>query len=320
MDKEKTLKGKAGAIARDKALSPERKKEIASEAAKAMWAKRRAIKTISLPIPTPTPTPDIPSGSGVQLTLQIFEDQAHHRIRTINLDGAVWFFAVDVCEALDIKNPRDALSRLDDDEKRTVGNADASVQASRTNPQLVNESGMYNLIFQSRKPEAKQFRKWVTSEVLPQLRRTGTYSLTGRGIPSFVRRFNDNWDRVSAGHFSVISELFIRFYGRMEQIGYVLPDKGAKGKEIRPDISVGRLFSDFLKEYYPEQVERRSNYLHLLPDGLEVEAFQYPLDMLPTFIDFVDRVWLVQRASNYLKERDPKALDYLPKLLPPVRP
>jgi prophage antirepressor-like protein len=81
----------------------------------------------------------------------------------------VWFYALDICEALDIKNPRDALGRLDDDEKRTVGSADTSVLASRTNPQIINESGLYNLIFQSRKDEAKRFRKWVTSDVLPKI-------------------------------------------------------------------------------------------------------------------------------------------------------
>src|SRR5690349_18167203 len=101
----------------------------------------------------------------MQLTLQIFEDQNHHRIRTINLDGEIWFFAIDVCEALDIRNPRDAISRLDDDEHRTVGSADSSVPASRSNPTIISESGLYNLIFQSRKADAKRFRKWVTSEV-----------------------------------------------------------------------------------------------------------------------------------------------------------
>lgn len=260
-----------------------------------------------------------PVAGGVQLAMQIFEDQENHRIRTINLDGYVWFFASDVCEALEIKNPRDALSRLDEDERRTVGSADSSIPASRTNPSIISESGLYNLVFQSRKPEAKQFRRWVTAEVLPQLRRTGVYSLTGRGIPSFVRRFNDNWDRVAAGHFSVISELFIRLYGRMEQVGYVLPDKGASGAEIRPDNSVGRLFSDYLREHHPEYIEKRTYYQHLLPTGMIIEAAQYPLELLPIFIDYVDRVWLHTRATKYLGDRDKRALEFLPKLLGPVR-
>lgn len=251
----------------------------------------------------------------MQLSLQIFEYEKNNSIRTIDIDGITWFFALDVSTALGIKNSRDALVRLDDDERRTVGSADASVSASRTNPALINESGLYNLIFQSRKPEAKKFRKWVTNEVLPQIRETGSYSNSFHRLPSFVRRFNQNWNRVSPGYFSVISELFIRVYGRLEQIGYVMPDKGKKGSEIRPDISVGQLFSKELKSKYPNLISRRKTYSHILPEGREVEAYQYPLDMLPLFIEFVDGYWLKNRAFQYFKERDSKALSYLPKLL-----
>lgn len=92
----------------------------------------------------------------MQLALQVFEDEQHHRIRTTVIDSEVWFYAHDVCEALDLKNPRDALGGLDDDERRTVGSADSSIPASRTNPPLISESGLYNLVFQSRKEEAKR--------------------------------------------------------------------------------------------------------------------------------------------------------------------
>ena len=257
----------------------------------------------------------------MQLPLQIFEDEQNHRIRTVNLDDEIWFYAQDVCDALEIKNPRDALSRMDDDERRTVGSADTSILASRTNPPLINESGLFNLIFQSRKDEAKRFRKWVTSEVLPQLRKSGRYSLTGRGIPNFVRRFNDNWDRTESGYFSVISELFIRLYGRLEHLGYLLPEKSVLGKEIRPDVAVGIRYSRWLKDNHPRLVSLRKTYSHLLPDGMEVEAFQYPIaECLPGYIEFVDRIWIVQFADEYFRERDPRALEYLPKLLPPPDP
>lgn len=257
----------------------------------------------------------------MQLSLQIFEDENHHKIRTVNLDGDIWFYAVDVCNALEIKNPRDAFGRLDDDERRTVGSADSSVPPSRTNPPLISESGLYNMVFQSRKPEAKRFRKWVTSEVLPQLRKTGRYSLTGSGIPNFVRRFNDNWDRTETGYFSVISELFIRLYGRLEHVGYLLPDVGTHGKEIRPDVSVGKRFSTWLKKNHPNHVAKRKTYSHILPEGIEVDAFQYHRDSLSLFIDYVDTVWIPEHSEQYFEKRDPKALPYLPKLLsPPPKP
>ena len=95
------------------------------------------------------------------------------QVRTIVLNGVPYFVAKDVCSALDISNHKDAVSRLDEDERR--GSA-LPTPSGTQRMAIVNESGLYHLIFQSRKPEAKAFRKWVTSEVLPELRRTGSYA------------------------------------------------------------------------------------------------------------------------------------------------
>ena len=84
-----------------------------------------------------------------------------------------WFVAADVCNALKIGNTTDVVNRLDDDEKLT---SIVTRSGQKREVNLVNESGLYNLIFQSRKPEAKKFRKWVTNEVLPSIRRTGSYT------------------------------------------------------------------------------------------------------------------------------------------------
>lgn len=81
-----------------------------------------------------------------------------------------WFVAADVCSALTIANSRDAISKLDDDEKGVVN---AGTPGGKRELSIINESGLYALILTSRKPEAKKFKKWVTSEVLPALRRTG---------------------------------------------------------------------------------------------------------------------------------------------------
>ena len=95
-------------------------------------------------------------------------------IRVETIGGEPWFVAKDVCDALTITNNRDAVAQLDDDEKLM-----SVIPTSGQGRQmwLVNESGLYNLIFQSRKPEAKAFRKWVTAEVLPTIRKTGRYEL-----------------------------------------------------------------------------------------------------------------------------------------------
>lgn len=111
---------------------------------------------------------------------------SNQNIRVQMKDGEPWFVAKDVCDALEIENNRNATARLDDDEKGV-----SIVRTSSGDQQMtiVNESGLYNLIFQSRKPEAKAFRKWVTSEVLPTLRKTGRYELKpqGRGIRRMSR-------------------------------------------------------------------------------------------------------------------------------------
>lgn len=90
------------------------------------------------------------------------------------------FIAVEICELLDIHNASDAMNRLDSDEKLTSVITRSGQQRSVN---LVNESGFYHLIFLSRKPNAAKIRKWVTSEVLPQLRRTGRYELKPASAP-----------------------------------------------------------------------------------------------------------------------------------------
>lgn len=90
-------------------------------------------------------------------------------LRVVSIDGNPWFVAVDVCAALGIENTTHALTRLDDDERASFK------LAPHGDTNIINESGLYSLILGSRKPEAKKFKKWVTSEVLPAIRKTGRY-------------------------------------------------------------------------------------------------------------------------------------------------
>lgn len=98
-------------------------------------------------------------------------------VRAINRDGEIWFVAADVCAVLDLKNPRSSIALLDKDESAVhsmdIRSENGVVQKREVN--IINESGLYALILRSRKPEAKRFRKWVTSEVLPAIRKNGAY-------------------------------------------------------------------------------------------------------------------------------------------------
>ena len=107
--------------------------------------------------------------------LQNIFQYENFKVRTFSKNGEIWFVAKDVCDILGIKNSRDALSRLSNDEK---GVAPTDTLRGKQKLAHVNEFGLYNLIFESRKKEAKDFKRWVTHEVLPSIYKTGGYSVS----------------------------------------------------------------------------------------------------------------------------------------------
>jgi prophage antirepressor-like protein len=107
-------------------------------------------------------------------SLDTFTFDDKHPVRVEMIDREPWFVAVDVCNVLGLQNPSDRLKKTLDSNEYLTYLLDRSGQQRLVN--MVNESGLYSLVFQSRKPQAKVFRKWVTSEVLPAIRRTGKYT------------------------------------------------------------------------------------------------------------------------------------------------
>ena len=109
--------------------------------------------------------------------LQIFSFEKRD-VRVVMKDGDPWWVAKDVCDVLELSNPSEALKGLDDDERGSLRISEGTSPAGgNPNMNVITESGLYTLIMRSNKPEAKRFRKWVTSEVLPALRKTGSYSV-----------------------------------------------------------------------------------------------------------------------------------------------
>ena len=109
--------------------------------------------------------------------VEIFENEIFGQIRYIRPDPDFdpWFVAADVCKVLDIQNSRDVVAKqLDDDEK---GVATIYTLGGAQKMNVVSEPGLYRLIFMSRKPEAEKFKRWVFHEVLPSIRKTGSYSV-----------------------------------------------------------------------------------------------------------------------------------------------
>jgi len=101
--------------------------------------------------------------------LQIFKYNSN-AVRTVLKDGEPWWVAKDICEILEIQNTTDALKRLDNDEVARLNLGGLSGEIN-----IVSEAGLYTLILGSRKPEAKQFKRWITHEVIPSIRKTGAY-------------------------------------------------------------------------------------------------------------------------------------------------
>jgi anti-repressor protein len=111
-------------------------------------------------------------------SLQLFEYEGRN-VRTVVIDGEPWFVLADLCTVLEIANSRNVAARLDE---AGVRQTDISSGGQRRSVTIVNESGMYEVVIRSDKPEAVTFRRWLTNEVLPQIRKTGSYGapqLTG---------------------------------------------------------------------------------------------------------------------------------------------
>lgn len=115
--------------------------------------------------------------------LQLFQNPDFGGVRGLMIDGEPWLVGKDVALVLGYSNSRDALSRhVDDEDKNTVVFHDGT--SGNPNMTIINESGLYSLIFSSKLPNAKKFKHWVTSEVLPAIRKTGQYKRgeAGRGV------------------------------------------------------------------------------------------------------------------------------------------
>lgn len=119
--------------------------------------------------------------------LKIFNNNQFGPIRTTVINDEPYFMLKDVCEILDIKNQRDAKNRLS---PKGVGTTDILTSGGLQKATFINESNLYKLAFTSRKKEAEEFTDWVTSEVLPSIRKTGQYSLNiPKTLPDALRAY-----------------------------------------------------------------------------------------------------------------------------------
>lgn len=121
--------------------------------------------------------------------LQIFNNDRFGQVRIVPVDGELMFVAKDVCDCLEITKHRDAISRLDSDER---GSVKLDTPGGKQDIAAINEYGLYNLVLSSRKPEAKEFKRWITHDVIPAIRKTGSYSIViPQTLPEALRAYAD---------------------------------------------------------------------------------------------------------------------------------
>ena len=175
--------------------------------------------------------------------IQIFNNPDFGQVRTVTIDGEPWLVGKDVAQALGYSNTRDALNKhVDAEDKNTVAFHDGT--SGNPNQTVINESGLYSLILSSKLPNAKKFKHWVTSEVLPSIRKTGGFTGISKELQSILlldSRTVEHEQRITALEGSMVvdyaqqrtlahlvNEVVVKALGGKESAAY--NDKSVRGK------------------------------------------------------------------------------------------
>lgn len=177
-----------------------------------------------------------------ELVPQVFEHEQFGSIRVVIIDGKPWFVGIDVCRALGYKNSRKALKdHVDDEDKRpdvTIRYTSSNGVIQNRKTTVINKSGVYSLILDSQLPKAKEFRHWVTSEVLVKIDETGSYSVSHKKKkelpPLPPGLLND--DPTDFGNVARL-EMFLEENGI--EYDYELVPEIVKGEDGKPIMSYG---------------------------------------------------------------------------------
>lgn len=154
-----------------------------------------------------------------------------------------------------------------------------------------------------------EFAVQVTDWVYEWMSGGGKPAPSSGGLPYHLERHMANVGKVPHTHFSILQEMTTSLIAPLEVQGYTLPEK------MLPDISQGRMFCKFARETLGIDTDELPTYDHEFPDGRIVSAKLYPVEYLGYFRKFISDVWLPERAATYFRERDPKALPMLDKVL-----
>lgn len=201
--------------------------------------------------------------------LQIFENEEFGQVRTVTIDGEPWFVGKDVAIALGYKNPQEAIREHVDEEDKGV--SEILTPGGRQKMPVINESGLYSLIFGSKLESAKRFKHWVTSEVLPSLRKTGHYEMPGYSvydtkatsvgeIVNLVRMQQKIMERrgCSPEDISKMMDATFRQFGiQVPEIFLSAPQKESVHEWKYPDTEEDETFEEYVEELKVAAWERK---------------------------------------------------------------
>jgi prophage antirepressor-like protein len=250
----------------------------------------------------------LPQNNGVQIF-----NYENHEVRTISIDGEPWWVASDVCSVLKIQNIRQNLGKLDDDEKGvcTVYTLGGAQQMA-----IVNEPGLYSLILTSRKKEAKEFKRWITHDVIPSIRKTGSYASPAQpaDVHKFTKMLADramkNLARVPDGFFAVLPHLFYQLQ-TLEQL------TGNLDEDAKLEISVGKGWRQHAIENLHLSNAQMIQYRHVLANGRIVDAWAYSDIKSGDFYKWLWTVYFPEKFPSYVEYRKTKLALPAPKAAKP---
>jgi prophage antirepressor-like protein len=223
--------------------------------------------------------------------LQVFTFN-DRQVRVVMKDNRPWWVVKDVCDVLELTNPTEAIKPLDDDEKMTlrISEGHSGKRGGAQMQNVVNESGVYALIIRSNKPEAKKFRKWITSEVLPAIRKTGEYA-----TPEAQRRKTDKSD-----------ELAWKRLGVMERnADYRMAKLILQGIDKFKDVMTPESKTVFMAKY--GELTTKHDMTHMLPPA--TEKWYTATDLAKEYGSTAQKIGLVSNENN-LKAPEGQSNEY----------
>lgn len=197
-----------------------------------------------------------------ELQLFNFEEK---EIKTIQINNEIYFVGKDICNILELADVSKAISRLDEDEKliRTL-----FLSGQNREVLFINESGLYSLVLTSRKPEAKRFKKWVTSEVIPSIRKTGSYNSNDTKIDRLIELMMQTNSNLTA----LINNIAIKHEPKTETPKYFQP---SFSNNFNEDIHLYHRITIYGKKFRPDldqsQIRDRAKEIGMMASRLSKE-------------------------------------------------